>query len=249
MNVFSRRFLAAALLIAAAPGLHAQSRLCDDSRIPRPQVQRPDACTVEYFELERGGGNAGGKGTVAVVRLLDGIKYGGGGNYGSSGTLIARHFLRTPDDRIVPMGDMPQKHSLVARFAVLQGLGIVPMNAGGLDAIPEKDLYTRLLREDGSKGLCMVYRMRAPLNGEIVDCDGNGVSGEASYAPGTTTWRQAFDLACRQMGGVNCDLKEARAVRVERAADGALGYLVEFRSGARIRVNAANGEAKSVRVD
>lgn len=215
--------------------------LCADSRIPRPRVEHADACSAEVFALARPGGMT----TATLVRLLDGVKYGGGG-YGASGTPLHRFFLRTPEDRIVPLGtDLPQLHSPQTRFAILGGLGIEPRLAGGLDGIAEKDLYTRVLREDAKRGICVLYRMRAPLRGEILDCDGHPASGEAGYEPGTTTWRQAYDAACRHLGGVACELKDARAIRVARTPGGALHYLVEFRSGGRFSVSAATGEVSA----
>jgi len=207
--------------------------LCADSRIPKPMVQRPDACTAEEVPLERPGGMT----TATLVTLLDGAKYAGGG-YGAGGTQIHRYFLRTPEDRILTLGDPPQMHSLITRLAILQALGIEPGHAGGLDGIAEKDLYTRVFREHPTRGVCVIYRMRAPFRGDVLDCEGHPASGEASYAPGTTTWRQAYAAACGYLGGVACDLKEARAIRIVRGPDGALHYDVEFVAGARLRVSA-----------
>jgi hypothetical protein len=199
-------------------------------------VPRADACTTEVFPLERPAGMT----TATLVTLLDGVKYAGGG-YGAGGTPIHRYFLRTPEDRILALGDPPQIHSLETRLAILRALGIEPGYAGGLDGIAEKDLYTRVFREDAKRKVCVIYRMRAPLRGDVLDCEGHPASGEADYAPGTTTWRQAYAAACGRLGGVACDLKEARAIRIARSADGALYYDVEFRAGARLRVSADGG--------
>jgi hypothetical protein len=223
------------LLLAAAPV--AAADLCADSRIPAPAVKHREACKSEDYPLQRAGGTA----TATLVRLTDGMKYSGGG-YGSGGTPINRFFLRTPEDRIVALGsDLPQLHSLNARFHILQGLGIEPGRAGGLEAIPEKELYTRVLREDAARGVCVIYRMRPPLRGEVLDCDGTSASGEVSYAPGTLPWRQAIATACR---GDACDPGTVRASRIARGADGALRYVVELPGGRQISVNAATGKAE-----
>jgi hypothetical protein len=226
-------FFALSVGACALAGAADPADLCADSRIPKPMVQRADACTTQVFPLERPGGMT----SATLVTLIDGVKYAGGG-YGAGGTIIHRYFLRTPEDRILTLGDPPQIHSLETRLAILRALGIEPGYAGGLDGIAENDLYTRVFREDPKRGVCVIYRMRAPLRGEILDCEGHPASGEASYAPGTTTWRQAYAVACGRMGGVNCDLKEARAIRILRGPDGALHYEVEFVAGARLRVSA-----------
>ena len=214
---------------------------CADSRIPSPVFKHPDACKFENFPLQRPGAMV----TATLVRLIDGYKSGGDGGGYSGPVAITRYFLRTPEDRIVSLSDsLPQLHSARTRFHILATLGIQPLLAGGLDAIQEKDLYTRVLREDARRGICVIYRMRAPYRGEVVDCDGESATGEASYEPGTLTWRQSFDTACRHLGGVACDLKEARAIRITRNADGALRYVVDFRMGAQVGVNAVTGRVE-----
>ena len=234
--VFALSFGACALAAAADPA----ADLCADRRIPKPMVQRADACTAEVVPLERPGGMT----TATLVTLLDGVKYSGGG-YGAGGTAIHRYFLRTPEDRILALGDPPQIHSLETRLAILRALGIEPGRAGGLDGIAENDLYTRVFREDAKRGVCVIYRMRAPLRGDILDCEGHPASGEAGYAPGTTTWRQAYAAACGRLGGVACELKDARAIRIVRGSGGALRYDVEFLAGTRVSVDAASGRVEA----
>ena len=114
--------------------------------------------------------------------------------------------VRLPEDRLVNLGTnspVPIKNTGILDRHLTR---VLDMRVAYLAQIPGKiapsatykfDRFYTAFLELTERGYCLSYEMKPPFEGLLSQCGGDiEFSGDVSYVPGATTWRQAQDIAC-----------------------------------------------------
>ena len=212
---------------------------CANPGVPRPLVQSgvaEEGCheiAIDYREepsVER----------VALVRVNLGMRASGDAIGTRHGFYVVRPsgavMTITNDGRLTPF------HALFARFDqgfsyasplrdyAEQQLGINAAFAGGQCCFDPSYFSEIWLERDGGR-FCVAAGLRHPFQGRIRHCGGlDGGQGQAGYAAGYLTTREAPELTCpafrRDSGRTECWTGGYPWLRPARLPDGRLAYVV-----------------------
>jgi hypothetical protein len=154
---------------------------------PKLQPGKP-WCEVSKIAFRRDGEVT----DIPVAQVLRG--------YGQSYDMIwpvTDSIIRLPENRLVNLGPdapVPFKQSLdnyLVRRLRMQMHVARPVTY-------QLDRFYSAFLEWTKHGYCMSYEMKPPFVGQLSQCSrATEFVGDVSYAPGTTTWEQAQEIACR----------------------------------------------------
>jgi hypothetical protein len=108
---------------------------------------------------------------------------------------IFNYFLVTHEG-VVDLGEFRAWLRQPQSSAVFTQLGYDGAKAGGLMGT-DTTLFFDVFLEKRHGEYCLVHSLKAPFMGEFFRC-ASGTSGKALYGPGTLTWREAGERACKK---------------------------------------------------
>ena len=175
---------------------------------------------------------------IPVAQVLRGYT-----NSSDAIAIVTDSIIRLPENRLVnlgPMAPVPFKERLDGYLMAV--LTMQPPVARPMTYQFDR-FYTAIL-ERTKRGYCMSYEMKPPFVGQLSQCSGTtNFSGDGSYLPGSTTWKDAQKIACRAKDrspsscsifsmGLVADPKGEAFYVVELLVDGrCLYYVVEAMTG------------------
>jgi len=175
-------------------------------------------------------------------------------NRGDHWTPTYEHFLRTTDNRVIPIGKGLFLSNARTELLLLQQLGINAAQAGGLNGM-DFAVFDDKLIEKVSDNYCVTYQMKPPFAGALHDCAGSTMPiGSVGYIPVALRAREAIQRACGQVFTEtqrkcqNNDIDPLFNV-TERDAQGNLYFVVTLRRYLRTRHDLATQNSVPVEYD